>query len=287
MIKTMLAHYPDFRKTQPAIQRLRRARNLVHDRQPLHSGHRRGLRKGVRGFDANAALDAMIDSMNQDRNDPRSIASAVSSRTTRTRESKGVSKTLEYADNDACVSRFAAMIGRADAAAANRACAATTGECLGSQDRFHAGKDRRGQVRRALRPAEVTFFDYTEANAWQYAFFVPHDVPGLIEALGGDAAMVRQLDTLFTSSSEVPDTGTDTSDQSGMIGQDGHGNEPCHNFAYLYSYAGQPWKTQRWGGKSWSRSTTIGPRGFAATTTAARCRHGTSGVRWACFRSIR
>ena len=246
MIKTMLAHYRIFGK-----------HNLPFN---VYAGHEtwcmignhsipviaEAYFKGIRGFDAGATLDAMLDSMNQDRNDLKEYRQRGYIAHDKNPRKQGVSKTLEYAYNDACVSRFAAMIGRADAAAANRVRRDNWRNVFDRKTGFMRGKTAEGKFVEPFDPREVTFYDYTESNAWQYAFFVPHNVPGLIEALGGDAAMVRQLDTLFTSSSEVPDTGTDTSDQSGMIGQDGHGNEPCHNFAYLYSYAGQPWKTQRW-----------------------------------------
>jgi predicted alpha-1,2-mannosidase len=85
--------------------------------------------------------------------------------------------------------------------------------------------------------------EYTEGNAWQHSFFVPHDVKGLIDLLGGEDAFVDKLEALFATSSEI--TGDNiSSDISGLIGQYAHGNEPSHHIAYMYNYAGRPWKTQ-------------------------------------------
>jgi predicted alpha-1,2-mannosidase len=81
---------------------------------------------------------------------------------------------------------------------------------------------------------------YTEANAWQYTWFVPHDVQGLITLMGGREKFLNKLDSLFTISSDVEET---TSDITGLIGQYAHGNEPSHHIIYLYAYAGKPWKT--------------------------------------------
>jgi len=83
---------------------------------------------------------------------------------------------------------------------------------------------------------------YTESNAWQYLWFVPQDVDGLIALLGGREAFVAKLDTFFTMSPEI--TGPKYVGVVGTIGQYVHGNQPSHHVAYLYNYAGAPWKTQ-------------------------------------------
>jgi predicted alpha-1,2-mannosidase len=85
--------------------------------------------------------------------------------------------------------------------------------------------------------------DYTEGNAWQYTWFVPQNSKDLIALIGGDEAFVSRLDKFFTMESKVYGAGF-TGDVTGLIGQYAHGNEPCHHVAYLYNYAGQPWKTQ-------------------------------------------
>ncbi len=91
-------------------------------------------------------------------------------------------------------------------------------------------------------PNEVTF-NYTEGNAWVYSFFVPQDVSGLIDLYGGRENFTNKLDELFTTDDKL--AGRDQPDISGLIGQYAHGNEPSHAIAYLYNYAGEPWKTQK------------------------------------------
>jgi predicted alpha-1,2-mannosidase len=85
--------------------------------------------------------------------------------------------------------------------------------------------------------------DYTEGNAWQYTWLVPEDVEGLIALHGGEAGFIKKLDSLFIVKGDL---GKEASpDISGLIGQYAHGNEPSHHIAYLYTFAGQPWKTQQ------------------------------------------
>jgi predicted alpha-1,2-mannosidase len=95
-----------------------------------------------------------------------------------------------------------------------------------------------------LAVPDLKFRHYTEANAWQYLWYVPHDVEGLIR-FGGNEKFTEKLDRLFAMSSEIK-TVESFLDASGRIGQYVHGNEPSHHIAYLFAYAGQPWKTQYW-----------------------------------------
>ena len=81
---------------------------------------------------------------------------------------------------------------------------------------------------------------YAEGNAWQWTWFVPHDIKGLQDEMGGQAAFAKNLDATFTAVSE----GTETADMSGMIGQVAFGNEPSHHIPYLYNWTAEPWKTQ-------------------------------------------
>ena len=84
--------------------------------------------------------------------------------------------------------------------------------------------------------------EYTEADAWQYAFGAQQDVPGMIALYGGDEAFIKKLDALFTADSTIQTT---IPDISGLIGQYSQGDEQCHHVAYLYDYAGAPYKTQQ------------------------------------------
>jgi putative alpha-1,2-mannosidase len=100
---------------------------------------------------------------------------------------------------------------------------------------------RNGGFIKSFAPNEVTFH-FTEGNSWQYSFFVPQDVNGLIALHGGRKNFIRKLDELFTTDATL--TGRVQPDITGLIGQYAHGNEPSHHIAYLFNYAGEPWKTQ-------------------------------------------
>ena len=82
--------------------------------------------------------------------------------------------------------------------------------------------------------------DFTEGNGWQYTFFAPHDVYGLIELFGGDEEFITKLDAFFVNNDSMGETAS--ADITGLIGQYAHGNEPSHHIAYMYAYAGQQWK---------------------------------------------
>jgi len=109
---------------------------------------------------------------------------------------------------------------------------------------FMRGKNADGGWVTPFGPKEmnsITFNEYTEANAWQYNFFVLHNVPGLIEKLGGDEKFVARLDEMFDTKEQIPNI-KQIPDVTGILGMYSHGNEPDQHVAYLYNYAGQPWK---------------------------------------------
>jgi len=85
--------------------------------------------------------------------------------------------------------------------------------------------------------------EYTESNAWQATWFVPHDVNGLVKLLGGKTRCLEKLDSLFSQHPNLTDLGFPP-DISGLVGMYAHGNEPSHHTVYLYALLGQPWKTQ-------------------------------------------
>jgi putative alpha-1,2-mannosidase len=181
-------------------------------------------------------------------------------------EQESVSKTLEYAYDDFCIAQMARLLLREKALTSGAANAyisqggkrPTTAQLL---------TDYRNYIRRALsyrnlfdaqtgfmrpkrnggwlspfQPNEVSFH-FTEGNSWVYSFFVPQDVSGLIDLYGGKAAFAKKLDELFSTTEKL--SGRDQPDITGLIGQYAHGNEPSHHIAYLYDYAGEPWKTQK------------------------------------------
>ncbi|MEX1003195.1 MAG: GH92 family glycosyl hydrolase [Crocinitomicaceae bacterium] len=196
--------------------------------------------KGIRDFDADLALRAMKHSADQDHLGLEYYKKQgfISSEN----ESESVSKTLEYAYDDWCIAVFADSLG-ADTVA-NRFYERSqfyrnvyNPNSTFMQARFNGG------WKNNFKPNEVTF-DYTEANAWQYSLFVPHDILGLIQLLGGKDQLELWLDDLFTVSSET--SGRNQVDITGMIGQYAHGNEPSHHMAYLYNYTKNSWKTQKY-----------------------------------------
>ena len=190
--------------------------------------------KGIRDFDGKLALAAMVDSAERNHFGLQSYRRQgfIGSQD----DSESVSKTLEYAYDDWCISAMAADLDEPELA---REFAERSGgwrHLLDPETGFF--RARRNQ--RWVEPFDPSQVDqhYTEANAWQYGFFVPHDLEGLIEAFGGDEAFVERLDALFEADSST--TGRDQPDITGLIGQYAHGNEPSHHMAWLYHYAGRP-----------------------------------------------
>lgn len=161
-------------------------------------------------------------------------------------EVEAVSKTLEYAFDDAAIAALARKLGKTEDAIYFEKRADAFRTLFDKTTGFMRGKDQHGEWVTNFRPTHVDHrkTDYTEANAWQYTWFVPHDVPALIDLFGGNDAFVQKLDTLFSMSSEME--GAEVSpDISGLIGQYAHGNEPVHHVPYLYAYTDQKWKGER------------------------------------------
>jgi predicted alpha-1,2-mannosidase len=154
---------------------------------------------------------------------------------------ESVSKTLEYAYDDWCIAVMAGLLGHEDDYRTFSQRAQFYRNVFDPEVGFARPRKNGGWLR-PFDPREVDF-NFTEANSWQYSFFVPQDVSGLIELLGGKEKFARKLDELFTAESKT--TGREQADITGLIGQYAHGNEPSHHMAYLYDYVGQPWKTQR------------------------------------------
>jgi hypothetical protein len=107
---------------------------------------------------------------------------------------------------------------------------------------FFRGRKADGSWRKPFNPIALVGDEYTEADAWQYAFAVQQDVPGMISLYGGDEAFVQRLDAMFNADSTIL---TSIPDISGRIGQCSQGDEQCHHVPYLYNYAGAPYKTQQ------------------------------------------
>lgn len=193
--------------------------------------------KGIRNFDAEKALEAMVNSANQDHfglefYKKNGYISAGD-------ESESVSKTLEYAFDDWCIATMAKAMGKDSLANVFFARSENWKNLFDYQTGFFRARVNNGWFSPFL-PEEVNF-NYTEANAWQYSLFVPHDVYSLNELQPN--SLETHLDNLFAASSKT--SGREQADITGLIGQYAHGNEPSHHMAYLYNYVGRPDKTQK------------------------------------------
>jgi predicted alpha-1,2-mannosidase len=155
-------------------------------------------------------------------------------------ERESVSKTLEYAYDDWCIAEMARLLGHRSDYNRYIARAQFYKNVFDPESGFMRPRTNANWLA-PFDPREVNF-NFTEANSWQYTFFVPQDVSGLIELMGGKQKFAGKLDQLFAASSKT--TGRDQADITGLIGQYAHGNEPSHHMAYLYNYVNQPWKTQ-------------------------------------------
>jgi hypothetical protein len=193
--------------------------------------------KGIRGFDLQFALKAMKHSADTNLFGLQFYRQY--GFVPQDKEHESVSKTLEYGYDDWCIAQFAKDFDVND----------YTRFIERAQSYKNIFDPSTGMMRakinggwyKPFNPYEVNS-NYTEADAWQYSFYVPQDMTGFIKLHGGKEKLAAKLDTLFTTTSNM--VGTDLSDISGMIGQYAHGNEPSHHMAYLYNYVNQPWKTQ-------------------------------------------
>ena len=196
--------------------------------------------KGFTGFDAEAAYQAMRDTAMQDRNglDTYKKLGYVASKP----RGEATSRTIEYAFDDWCLAKMAEKLGHTDDAKMFYQRAANYRNLFDRTVGFFRGRKADGSWRSPFVVNALVGDEYTEADAWQYAFGVQQDVPGLISLYGGDAPFIQKLDSLFTADSTIQ---TDIPDISGLIGQYSQGDEQCHHVAYLYDYAGAPYKTQQ------------------------------------------
>ena len=154
-------------------------------------------------------------------------------------EPESVSKTLEYAYDDWCIAQVAQKLGKKDDYAHFIKRSQAYQNLFDASTGFMRPR-KNGNWLSPFDPSEVNNH-FTEANSWQYSFYVPHDMDGLIKLHGGDAGFEKKLDELFSASSKT--TGREQADITGLIGQYAHGNEPSHHMAYLYNYIGKPQKT--------------------------------------------
>jgi predicted alpha-1,2-mannosidase len=197
--------------------------------------------KGFNGFDETLALDAMkASALRNDRGlkfiKERGFIPAV-------QEVESVAKGLEYSIDDWCAAQVAKKLGRQEEYEFFSKRAKNFRYYFDPETRFVRGRMSDDEWRTPFSPFAARHMkdDFSEGNAWQYTWLVPHDVEELIDLLGGEKKFIEKLDSLFVAQGDMGAEAS--SDITGLIGQYAHGNEPSHHITYLYGYVGQPWKT--------------------------------------------
>ncbi|MDX6746304.1 GH92 family glycosyl hydrolase [Polaribacter sp. PL03] len=194
--------------------------------------------KGIRNYDVNKAFEAMKHSASRDKLGLDSYKNYGFIPVEK--ESESVSKTLEYAYDDWTIAKMAKDLGKEIDYKNYIERAQYYKNVFDPSTQFMRGRFRNTWFS-PFDPYEVNF-NYTEANSWQYSFYVPQDISGFIKLLGGKEKLEVNLDKLF--SAEDKTSGSHQVDITGLIGQYAHGNEPSHHMAYLYNFVNKPHKTQ-------------------------------------------
>jgi predicted alpha-1,2-mannosidase len=198
-----------------------------------------GYLKGVKGFDAERAYKAIkATAMNPDYDSVAAYDKL--GWVPCDKENEATSKTLEYAFDDYCVAQMAKAMGKTEDYEHFMKRASSYKNIYDPSVGFMRGKDSNGKWREPFDPHGNA--DITEGTSWQYSWYVPHDVPGMIALNGGKEKFVQKLDQIFTFGK--PEN-KEADARNGVIGEYWHGNEPSHHIIYLYSYAGEPWKAQQ------------------------------------------
>ena len=199
--------------------------------------------KGIRGYNVEKAYEAMKASAMQDEFGVKELKQY--GYIPYDKYNKSVSTSLEYCYDDWCIAQIAKDLKRNDDYKYFMKRAATYKTYFDKEYKLMNGFSSKGKFRRPFDPFYSSYgeCDWVEGNSWQYSFFVPHDVEGLIALHGDKNTFAEALDKLFSVPTDM--SGHDVPiDITGLIGQYAHGNEPSHHVAYLYNYAGQPHKTQ-------------------------------------------
>ncbi|MEJ6792220.1 MAG: GH92 family glycosyl hydrolase [Lacinutrix sp.] len=194
--------------------------------------------KGIRGYDENKALEAMMHSATRDKLGLKSYKEFGFIPVEE--ESESVSKTLEYTFDDWTIAQMAKAMNKKDIYKDYTERAQNYKNVFDPETQFMRGRFRNTWFA-PFDPYEVNF-NYTEANSWQYSFYVPQDISGFIDLLGGKDKLEANLDKLFVAEDQT--SGRHQIDITGLIGQYAHGNEPSHHMAYLYNFVNKPHKTQ-------------------------------------------
>lgn len=200
--------------------------------------------KGVPGFDVDKAFEAVLASARYGPYDGLGDYMRLGF-VPEDRNPDSASKTLEYAYDDWTIYRFAEKLGRRAEAEEFRRRALNYRNVFDRNTGFMRARNSDGAWKTPFDPLSVANQGFIEGNSWNYSLYVPHDVGGLKQLLGGAAKLGAWLDSLFTF--ELPEKYLQESEdvtKTGVIGSYVHGNEPSHHIPYLYCFAGRPWKTQ-------------------------------------------
>lgn len=199
--------------------------------------------KGVTGFDKDLAYEAMKVSAMKDERGLKWLKEYGYIPYDK-EEVESVAKGLEYAIADWSLAQVAKSRGEQEDYAYFLKRSNSFTHYFDKDLQFMRGIDSKGQFRKGpFDPFHSAHLanDYTEGNAWQYTWLVPHNINGFIDLFGGTEKFVHKLDSLFVVEGDLGEHASP--DISGLIGQYAHGNEPSHHVIYMYAYAGQPWKT--------------------------------------------
>jgi predicted alpha-1,2-mannosidase len=196
--------------------------------------------KGYGGFDKELAFEAMKNSAMLDERGLKYLKEY--GYIPYDKEPEGLSKCMEYAIADWSIAQVAKQMGKTEDYDYFMNRSKSYKHYFDKETQFVRGLSSEGTFRTPFNPFESVHGgnDYTEGNAWQYTWLVPHDIEGLIDLFGSKERFIEKLDSLFIVEGSLGEHASP--DISGLIGQYAHGNEPSHHIIYMYPYIGQPWK---------------------------------------------
>ena len=200
--------------------------------------------KGIRNFDIEKAYKAMVNSAMKDKRGLDYYKNMGFIPMDKSHDA--VSSTLEYAYDDWCIATMAKELGKEKDYKYFMKRAKNYENVFDKETKFMRGRFNSGAWKKDFDPIQPSYLgsgEFTEGNSWQYTWFVPQDVNGLIKLMGGDKLFKEKLDALFTTEVDKEKYQM-PSDVTGLIGQYAQGNEPSHHISYLYNYCGYPWQTQ-------------------------------------------
>ncbi len=264
---TYRALHPLFNITNPARNRdmivsmLQHYKQSVHGMLPIWSHYANenwcmigyhsvsviadAMAKGNSNFDKQLAYEAMLSTSNYGIFDGLKWYKKLGY-IPEDKNSNSVSKTLEFAYDDWCIAQVAAQLGDPENQKVYLERAQSFNHVFNSKSGYMQPKLTDGSWRPNFDPLSTHGQGFIEGNSWNYSLFVPHDIPKMIDLMGGKDKFSGRLDQLFDM--HLDDkyfAHTEDITRDGIIGNYVHGNEPGHHIPYLYNWTNQPWKTQK------------------------------------------